>query len=376
MIEGNVLSEDEPARLTRIARDGLEDHRVARRANAILPLDRGRGCERVRLVRDLSRRRRRCPRELRLRWWPSRPECRATRRARSLGDRDLARLDQRRGTSCRDDVRRVLNAFGSRQAVAAIDVVWRKPELVPSHLDLTAQNAFVDRHEKLRNGLGADEAIVYGDAVHPTHQTRPAGVWMPRDAGHRGPCSLGRRPDEHPRCDRPGDGRDADEGGPGAGRRLAEAAGSCSAEPQGTPPVRSGACRRGRAGPRRPASPRTSDLRLTEVSVLDTSVVSELRRPRPHGAVLAWLEEVPDADPHLSAATIGEIQAGIAVEDLPHGQRAVGHGCGGVKLRRGVPLSTRCRRRPRGGPAAPGSRLRARRGARGSAGGLRPAPVR
>lgn len=47
--------------------------------------------------------------------------------------------------------------------------------------------------------------------------------------------------------------------------------------------------------------------------LLDTNVVSELRRPRPHGAVLAWLEGVPDDDLHLSAVTIGEIQAGIEV---------------------------------------------------------------
>ena len=45
--------------------------------------------------------------------------------------------------------------------------------------------------------------------------------------------------------------------------------------------------------------------------LLDTNVVSELRRPRPHGAVLAWLQGVDDADLHLASVTIGEIQAGI-----------------------------------------------------------------
>ncbi|WP_100965058.1 type II toxin-antitoxin system VapC family toxin [Bosea sp. FBZP-16] len=45
--------------------------------------------------------------------------------------------------------------------------------------------------------------------------------------------------------------------------------------------------------------------------LLDTNVVSELRRLRPYGAVLAWLDGVADADLHLSAVTIGEIQAGI-----------------------------------------------------------------
>jgi predicted nucleic acid-binding protein len=45
--------------------------------------------------------------------------------------------------------------------------------------------------------------------------------------------------------------------------------------------------------------------------LLDTNVVSELRRPRPHGAVMAWLRNVNDSDLHLSAVTLAEIQAGI-----------------------------------------------------------------
>lgn len=45
--------------------------------------------------------------------------------------------------------------------------------------------------------------------------------------------------------------------------------------------------------------------------LLDTNVVSELRKPRPHGAVVAWLQSTTDADLHLSAVTLGEIQAGI-----------------------------------------------------------------
>ena len=45
--------------------------------------------------------------------------------------------------------------------------------------------------------------------------------------------------------------------------------------------------------------------------LLDTNVVSELRKPRPHGGVLAWLQTVDDRALHLSAVTLGEIQAGI-----------------------------------------------------------------
>jgi toxin FitB len=47
--------------------------------------------------------------------------------------------------------------------------------------------------------------------------------------------------------------------------------------------------------------------------LLDTNVVSELRRPRPHGAVTAWLRATADADLHLSAVTIGELQAGVEI---------------------------------------------------------------
>ena len=47
--------------------------------------------------------------------------------------------------------------------------------------------------------------------------------------------------------------------------------------------------------------------------LLDTNVVSELRKPKPHGAVLAWLSSVDDIHMFLSAVTIGEIQAGIEI---------------------------------------------------------------
>ncbi|MBW9062420.1 type II toxin-antitoxin system VapC family toxin [Rhizobium herbae] len=44
---------------------------------------------------------------------------------------------------------------------------------------------------------------------------------------------------------------------------------------------------------------------------LDTGVVSELRRPRPRGAVLAWIAATDERMLAISAITIGEIQQGI-----------------------------------------------------------------
>ena len=56
--------------------------------------------------------------------------------------------------------------------------------------------------------------------------------------------------------------------------------------------------------------------------LLDTNVVSELRRSRPHGSVLAWLRSVPDSELHLSAVTIGELQAGVELTRDQDPQRA------------------------------------------------------
>lgn len=45
--------------------------------------------------------------------------------------------------------------------------------------------------------------------------------------------------------------------------------------------------------------------------LLDTNVVSELRKAKPHGGVLAWLMATPESDVFVSAVTLGEIQRGI-----------------------------------------------------------------
>ena len=47
--------------------------------------------------------------------------------------------------------------------------------------------------------------------------------------------------------------------------------------------------------------------------LLDANIISELRKPRPHGAVLSWIEKIADTDLYLCALTIGEIQAGIEI---------------------------------------------------------------
>lgn len=45
--------------------------------------------------------------------------------------------------------------------------------------------------------------------------------------------------------------------------------------------------------------------------LLDTNIVSEVRKPRPHGGVLAWIERLREDQLYISAVTIGELQRGV-----------------------------------------------------------------
>ena len=45
--------------------------------------------------------------------------------------------------------------------------------------------------------------------------------------------------------------------------------------------------------------------------LLDTNIISELRKMRPHGAVTAWISAMEEARLFVSAVTLGELQVGI-----------------------------------------------------------------
>jgi len=62
---------------------------------------------------------------------------------------------------------------------------------------------------------------------------------------------------------------------------------------------------------------------VTPHYLLDTNVVSELRKPRPHGGVVAWLGLLNDAQLYVSAVTLGEIQAGIELTRENDRQKAL-----------------------------------------------------
>lgn len=56
--------------------------------------------------------------------------------------------------------------------------------------------------------------------------------------------------------------------------------------------------------------------------LLDTNVISELRKPKPHGGVVAWIERVPEHQLFLSALSLGELQAGVELTRRQDSQKA------------------------------------------------------
>jgi hypothetical protein len=54
-------------------------------------------------------------------------------------------------------------------------------ELEFDKLERAKQEAFIGFYEALMSRLSADEAVIFADAVHPTHAVQPVGCWAPRE---------------------------------------------------------------------------------------------------------------------------------------------------------------------------------------------------
>ena len=56
---------------------------------------------------------------------------------------------------------------------------YHKPDTIPRKLNEEKQNAFIESYDNLLNSLADNEAVLFADAVHPTHAARPVGCWAP-----------------------------------------------------------------------------------------------------------------------------------------------------------------------------------------------------
>ena len=193
MIRGGFLSNEERVELRLLARDGLSEGRAVRRANAIILLDRGWSCQKVAdalLIDDDTVRS----------WHGVYKDQGITGLVVFDVGGSQSRLSAEQETALYEWISASLpggagqigafiaDSFGVEYSHAGLlsllhrlGLVYRKPELVPGKLNAAKQKAFIDDYERLARGLDEDEAIVFGDAVHPTHQVRPAGCWAPKD---------------------------------------------------------------------------------------------------------------------------------------------------------------------------------------------------
>lgn len=171
-------------------RSQREDHGVARRANAILLLDDGESCIQIAkclyLDDDTIRGWHKAYREagwdaLSVDGWRG-----GQSRMTSTQEAELcAWLD---GQFCRSTApirAYILKEFGVNYShsgclklLARLGFVYRKPKGLPRVTPAEQQAAFIDMYERLLNGLGADEAVYYADAVHPEYQTKPSYGWV------------------------------------------------------------------------------------------------------------------------------------------------------------------------------------------------------
>jgi transposase len=192
MIRAGFLSLEDRADLIALARDGSAAHRLARRANALVLLDGGWSCEKVAaalfLDDDTVRQwhglflqdgfdgllrfeaggsvcRMSPEQQERLKAWVAGALPRSTRQIGAWVETEFGLAYEGRS-----GLIALLNRLG---------LAYRKPQAIPRQIDETKQRAFIAGYEERFNSLPGDEAILFVDAVHPTHAARPAGCWAP-----------------------------------------------------------------------------------------------------------------------------------------------------------------------------------------------------
>jgi transposase len=194
MIRAGFLDAEARQDLIELARDGSVEHRLGRRANALVLLDRGMRCEDVAellfIDDDTVRRWHRLYEQDGIEGLAGfGHEGSACRLSAEQQDRLKAWITEVLPRSTRQIGAWIEKEFGvayqGRSGLIALlhrlGMEHRKPQAIPRKLDEAKQQAFIEAYNALLNGLPGDEAVMFADAVHPTHAVRPVGCWAPKD---------------------------------------------------------------------------------------------------------------------------------------------------------------------------------------------------
>ena len=195
MIRKGFLSAEEERDLLSLDRRGGLSGLAAKRPNALILLNRGQSCAQVALNLLLD--------DDTVRSWFKLYEQGGVDGLLSNGHTGrVCSLDEEQKTQLYEWVERSLPSttgeigqwieemygltYESRSGLLALlgrlELSYNKPEEVPRKIEPQEQKRFVRHYESLLNGLFPDEAVMFADAVHPTHAARRAGFWGPRGA--------------------------------------------------------------------------------------------------------------------------------------------------------------------------------------------------
>jgi len=193
MIKTNFLNPEDRRELELSARDGSSPHRYARRANAIILLDRGLSCGQVAdvlLIDDDTVRQ----------WYGywiedgfdglmsfgfSGSDSYLSREQSDILHDWVCQILPRSIREVGDFIRREFSIdYKSRSGLInllhRIGLEYRKPEVMGRKLDVASQAAFIAHYDSLLNSLEAGDVVIFSDAVHPTYASRPVGCWQPQ----------------------------------------------------------------------------------------------------------------------------------------------------------------------------------------------------
>ena len=194
MIRAGFLDAESRRDLIELARDGLAAHRLARRANALVLLDKGMSCQAVGAVLLLD--------GDTIRAWYQLYQDDGIEGLASFGhEGGYCRLTMEQQDKLKAWISTVLPRttrevgawiaadcgieYQTRSGLIALlhrlGMEHRKPKAISRKLDPAKQAAFIEGYESLMNRIFADEAVIFADAAHPTHAVRPVGCWAPKE---------------------------------------------------------------------------------------------------------------------------------------------------------------------------------------------------
>src|SRR5271155_2224329 len=192
MIRAGFLDAETRTELTALVRDGKAESRITRRANALLLLDDGLSCEAIAKVLymddDTIRYWHELYREKGLKWLGGvgykRRACEMTAVQQEALAKWVEATLPRTTSAVGEWIEATCGISYTRSAIIKLlkrlGMEYRKPRPLPRKLDPARQAAFIKAYNDLLNHLADDEAVMFTDAVHPTHEARPAGCWAPK----------------------------------------------------------------------------------------------------------------------------------------------------------------------------------------------------